>query len=60
MHLPALLPQIVLEKAAEVNSIHYYFLVIEGCVVSCIALIFMLVVTTQASEAEVPRAKQRR
>lgn len=55
-----MLPQIVLEKAAEVNSIHYYFLVIEGCVVSCIALIFMLVVTTQASEAEVPRAKQRR
>lgn len=39
--------QIVLDKAAEVNSIHYYFLVVEGCLCSSIALVWMLVVTTQ-------------
>lgn len=46
-----LLLQIVLQQAIDVNSIHYYYLIVEGCVCSCLAVIFMLVVTTQASES---------
>lgn len=42
----------MLDKAAQVNAIHFYFLVIEGCVCSAAALLFMLVTTTQASKAQ--------